>query len=518
MSSMTNDVLTAEAGSGAQTDVLIVGAGLAGLFLALTLSPRKCTIVSPSPIGTAASSAWAQGGLAAALDPSDTPEAHARDTMIAGAGLVDETVAYLIASEGAARVMDLLELGVPFDRTPDGALALSLEAAHSRPRVARVAGDLAGKAIMDALTAAAKQTESITLIETAKAVGLLQDENHRVGGVVLRFTDGKIATHTACETVLCTGGTGGLFKVTTNPAGARGDALAMAFGVGALIADTEFVQFHPTALDVDRDPAPLATEALRGEGSILRNKDGSAFMSRYHKDAELAPRDEVARAIHAERLAGRGTFLDATTAVGAHFPEHFPTVFNACRLAGIDPRTTPMPIATAAHYHMGGIVSDFWGRSSLNGLSICGECASTGAHGANRLASNSLLEAVVFAHRISKRLRDADLDAPGTARASIPQDLPYQVLQTLRQKMADDCAVVRTREGLSSLLSWLDDTQIRYGPARALIAAKLIVAPALAREESRGGHFREDFTSEQTPTRSFIHRQGDDLLIESTPL
>lgn len=518
MSINAPQTLTAEAGSGPETDVLIVGAGLAGLFLALSLAPRKCTIVSPSPIGTAASSAWAQGGLAAALDPSDTPEAHARDTVTAGAGLVDQTVAHLIASEGAARVMDLLKLGVPFDRTPDGALALSLEAAHSRPRVARVAGDLAGRAIMDALTAAAKQTPSITLIETAKAVSLLQDDNCRVAGVVLRFSDGRLTTHTARETVLCTGGTGGLFKVTTNPEGARGDALSMAYDIGALIADTEFVQFHPTALDVNRDPAPLATEALRGEGSILRNADGAAFMQRYHKDAELAPRDEVARAIHSERQAGRGTFLDATAAVGAEFPEHFPTVFNACRLAGIDPRTMPMPISTAAHYHMGGIVSDFWGRSSLNGLSVCGECASTGAHGANRLASNSLLEAVVFAHRISLRLRDADLDAPAAASATIPVDLPYEPLQTLRLKMAEHCAVVRTHEGLSALLCWLDEAQDRYGPARALVAARLIVAPALARKESRGGHFRKDFPDEQAAARSFIRRNGDNIHIESTPL
>ena len=321
--------------------------------------------------------------MAAALDPADTAESHASDTIIAGAGLVDPVVARLIAEEGAARVMDLLELGVPFDRTPEGALALSLEAAHSRPRVARVAGDLAGKAIMDALTVAAKETPSINLIETAKAVALMQDGNGRIAGAALRHGDGSLSPRIARETVLCTGGTGGLFAVTTNPPEARGDALAMGFETGALIADTEFVQFHPTALDVGRDPAPLATEALRGEGCKLLNADGTRFMSRYHKDAELAPRDEVARAIHAERAAGRGAFLDAREAIGAHFPEHFPTVFNACRLAKIDPRISPMPVSTAAHYHMGGIVSDFWGRSSLAGLSVCGECASTGAHGAN---------------------------------------------------------------------------------------------------------------------------------------
>lgn len=518
MSAEQSQIITAPAGGEDSDDVLIIGAGLAGLFLALSLSPRKCTIVSPAPIGTAASSAWAQGGLAAALDPTDTAEAHARDTVAAGAGLVAPAIARLIAEEGAARVMDLLELGVPFDRTPEGALALSLEAAHSRPRVARVAGDLAGKAIMDALTVAAKQTTSISLIETAKAVAMLRDDNGRVAGVALRHADGRLTPHIARETVLCTGGSGGLFAVTTNPPGARGDALAMGLEAGAVIADTEFVQFHPTALDVGRDPAPLATEALRGEGSILLNADGAPFMARYHKDAELAPRDEVARAIHAERAAGRGAFLDARKAVGAEFPEHFPTVFNACRLAGIDPRIAPMPVSTAAHYHMGGIVSDIWGRSSLDGLSVCGECASTGAHGANRLASNSLLEAVVFAERISRRLRNAQLDLPTASQGTIPADLPGDTLQTLRHKMATDCGVVRDKAGLSALVNWLRETEDTNGSARAIIAARLIAEPALAREESRGGHFRSDYKTEQPPTRSFIRACANELKIERRPL
>lgn len=518
MNLKTSQILTAPAGANDIDDVLIIGAGLAGLFLALSLAPRRCTIISPAPIGTSASSAWAQGGLAAALDPADTAESHASDTIIAGAGLVDPVVARLIAEEGAARVMDLLELGVPFDRTPEGALALSLEAAHSRPRVARVAGDLAGKAIMDALTVAAKETPSINLIETAKAVALMQDSNGRIAGAALRHGDGRLAPRIARETVLCTGGTGGLFAVTTNPPEARGDALAMGFETGALIADTEFVQFHPTALDVGRDPAPLATEALRGEGCKLLNTDGTRFMSRYHKDAELAPRDEVARAIHAERAAGRGAFLDAREAIGTHFPEHFPTVFNACRLAKIDPRISPMPVSTAAHYHMGGIVSDFWGRSSLAGLSVCGECASTGAHGANRLASNSLLEAVVFAERISRRLRDATLDLPGASKGVVPIELPNPALQTLRQKMAADCGVVRTGAGLNDLLNWLQDCEETHGPARAILAARLIAEPALARKESRGGHYREDFKDEHPAARSFIRSAGNSLHIERPPL
>lgn len=513
-----SETLSAPAADGQVDDVLIVGAGLAGLFLALKLSPRPCTVISPAPIGTSASSAWAQGGLAAALDPQDTAAEHAADTIAAGSGLVDPVVARLIAEEGAARVMDLLELGVPFDRTPEGALALSLEAAHSRPRVARVAGDLAGKAIMDALSLAAKQTASITLIETAKAVTLMQDDNGRIAGVVLQGHDGQLSTRLARETVLCTGGSGGMYAVTTNPASARGDALAMGFEAGALIADTEFVQFHPTALDVGRDPAPLATEALRGEGAVLLNADGTPFMQNYHPDGELAPRDEVARAIHAERAAGRGAFLDARKAVGEHFPEHFPTVFEACQVAGIDPRISAMPISTAAHYHMGGIVADFWGRSSLAGLSVCGECASTGAHGANRLASNSLLEAVVFAERISRRLRDATLDAPVASTGTVPADLPPDALQTLRKHMAAECGVVRDEAGLTRLITYIEGAEAAYGAARALLTARMIAEPALARRESRGGHFRRDYTKALAPARSFIRRQQDRLAIERTPI
>lgn len=510
--------LSSGAGDASSDDVLIIGAGLAGLFLALNLAPRRCTVISPAPIATAASSAWAQGGLAAALDPTDTAEEHAADTVAAGAGLVDPIVARLIAEEGAARVMDLLELGVPFDRTPDGALALSLEAAHSRPRVARVAGDLAGRAIMDALSVAAKSAPSITLIETAKAVALMRDDNNRVAGVALRHADGQLTARIALETVLCTGGSGGLFGVTTNPTSARGDALAMAYEAGALIADTEFVQFHPTALDFGRDPAPLATEALRGEGSILVNTDGKPFMASYHKNAELAPRDEVARAIHAERAAGRGAFLDATKSVGAAFPEHFPTVFNACRLASLDPRVSPMPVSTAAHYHMGGIVADFWGRSSVDGLSVCGECASTGAHGANRLASNSLLEAVVFADRIARRLRDADLDRPAKSFGIVPADLPDNMLQTLRNRMAEDCGVVRNKAGLNALVNWLRETEEAFGPARATVAARLIAEPAMSREESRGGHYRDDFKAENVPARSFIRSKAGEIQIERPEL
>ena len=519
---MTNSPQIVRAGAGeTDCDVLIIGAGLAGLFMALKLSPRPCTVISAAPLGRASSSAWAQGGLAAALDPEDSPESHAADTVNAGAGLVDPTIARLIAEEGANRVLDLLQLGVPFDRTPEGALSLSLEAAHSRPRVARVAGDLAGKAIMDALVVAARRADHITLIEGARAVALLQMNNGDVAGAALKYGDGSIGTTTARETVLCTGGSGGLFAVTTNPRSARGDALAMSYACGALIADPEFVQFHPTAMDVGKDPSPLATEALRGDGAVLLDKDGNAFMSNYHPLGELAPRDEVARAIHAERAAGRGAFLDCKDAVGEAIPDHFPTVFDACQAAGLDPRERPIPVAPAAHYHMGGVVTDNWGRSSLNGLSVCGECASTGAHGANRLASNSLLEAVVFAHRIAERLRNDGTRASDTSasEAIILEDIEEEPAKELRVAMSANCGVVRSAKGLSELLALINRLRETHGRARMLVAADIIAASALAREESRGGHYRDDFPeTEPEPQRTFLTKGPNGPKIDKTHL
>ncbi|WP_084395876.1 L-aspartate oxidase, partial [Henriciella aquimarina] len=432
------------------------------------------------------------------------------------AGLVDPVIARLIAEEGPARVLDLIELGVPFDRTQEGALALSLEAAHSVPRVARVAGDLAGKAIMGALTAAAEEAGHITLMWPYRAVSLLQDETRRVAGVVMQDRKGRLTPMPARETILCTGGSGGLFRVTTNPPQSRGEALAMAYTAGALIADPEFVQFHPTAMDVGLDPAPLATEALRGEGAILRNAAGEPFMANYHEKAELAPRDEVARAIDSEIKAGREAFLDATVAVGKDFPAHFPTVFAACMAAGIDPRLKPIPVAPAAHYHMGGVVADTWGRSTLEGLSVCGECASTGAHGANRLASNSLLEAVVFAARIAQRLKASELVQPGTSTAEVADDLPAETLMRLREAMADKCGVVRKAAGLTPLIDEIETWMDRHGPARALVTARMMAKAALAREESRGGHFRSDFPDTNLKAqRSFLLAPYDPTLKEA---
>ena len=488
----------------AHPGVLIVGAGLAGLTAALAAAPAKVLVLTDAALNHGCSSAWAQGGMAAALTAGDTPEQHAADTVLAGAGLVDPAMARLLAEEGPAAVRALAALGAPFDRTADGGFAQSLEAAHSRPRIARVKGDQAGHAIMEAVTVAVLAAPHIKVHTGHRLRGLLQDADGRVRGV-LAEARGRMIEITAHAVILATGGIGGLYAVTTTPPELKGEGLALAALAGAEIADPEFVQFHPTAIDIGRDPAPLATEALRGEGAVLINGDGQRFMARYHPDAELAPRDVVARAIHAEREAGRGAFLDARAAVGAHFPEEFPAVFAACMGGGIDPRVQPIPVAPACHYHMGGVATDALGRTSLAGLYAAGECASTGVHGANRLASNSLLEAAVFGARAG-RTAATETD-PGTAPivCVAAPELPPQALAQLRQAMSRDAGVVRTAAGLTRLLGEIDTLEAAHGRAAPLVAARLVAACALARTESRGGHYRADATGPQPPRRTFLH-------------
>ena len=398
-------------------DVVIVGGGLAGLFCALKLAPRPVTVISAAPLGEGASTAWAQGGIAAAVAEGDSAEAHAADTIAVGAGLVDEAVALRLAREAGDRIRDLLHYGVPFDRDLEGKLAVGREAAHSARRIVHVRGDMAGKAIIAALIEAVRNTPSIRVIEGYVAEALLTEDGAVTGLQLREVADATakpifVASRTV---VLATGGIGHLYAVTTNPAEARGLGLAIAARAGAVIADPEFVQFHPTAIMVGRDPAPLATEALRGEGATLINDHGQRFMLGRHPLAELAPRDVVARGVFAEIAAGRGAFLDANTALGTHFAEKFPTVHASCIAAGIDPAKQPIPVAPAAHYHMGGIAVDAHGRTSLKGLWAGGEVSCTGAHGANRLASNSLLEAVVYAARIAEDIAGQTIAAPSRA-------------------------------------------------------------------------------------------------------
>ncbi|WP_439393977.1 L-aspartate oxidase [Bradyrhizobium sp. PMVTL-01] len=482
-------------------DVVIVGGGLAGLFCALKLAPRPVTLISAAPLGQGASSAWAQGGIAAAVAEGDTPEAHAADTIGVGGGLVDEAVALGIAREAAPRIHDLLAYGVPFDRDLEGKLAVGREAAHSARRIVHVRGDGAGAAIIAALSEAVRRTPSIRIIEGLVAESLLT-ENGAVTGLQLREVGNPSAKPILLASravVLATGGLGHLYAITTNPLEASGSGLAIAARAGAVIADPEFVQFHPTAITVGRDPAPLATEALRGEGATLINRHGERFMLARHPLAELAPRDIVARGVFAEIAAGRGAFLDAREALGTRFAEKFPTVHASCIAAGIDPARQAIPIAPAAHYHMGGIAVDARGRSSIDGLWAGGEVCSTGAHGANRLASNSLLEAVVYAARIADDIAGSTVPSPArlpdavvTPRGGAP-DAAH--VRRLRAVMSAHVGVIRDGDGLAEAtrgFAALEREAASLTVRNMAISALLVAAAAWMRHESRGAHFRSD--------------------------
>lgn len=490
-------------------DVVIIGAGLAGLFTALKLAPLPVTVIAAAPLGQGASSVWAQGGIAAAVGEGDSTQKHAADTIAAGAGIVDERIARLVADEGPDAIRDLLSYGVPFDRDLEGHYVLSKEAAHSEKRVVRVTGDRAGWAIMNALIAAVRQTPSIRILEGYEAYDLIAEDSRVTGVRLIRpesLGNGTYQFVPASAVILATGGVGALFAVTTNPSYARGESLAMAARAGAVIADPEFVQFHPTAIDAAIDPAPLATEALRGEGATLVNDQGERFMLKIDPRGELAARDVVARGVYGEIAAGRRAFLDCRTAIGARFDEAYPTVAAHCRAAGIDPVKDLIPVAPAEHYHMGGIATDAHGRTSVPGLWAVGEVASTGLHGANRLASNSLLEAVVLGARAAADIKSIIPEdraghfvepkkVAGPRRAD--EAKRARLIAELRAVMTMHAGVVRNAKGLKLALVALDgiEREADSDPlvANMVLTARFIASAALKRKESRGGHYRSDF-------------------------
>jgi len=481
--------------------VIIVGAGLGGLYAALNLAPHPVLMISPEVLGQGASSAWAQGGIAAAMAAADSPEAHAADTVKAGAGTVDPEVAASVTAEARTHILDLTALGTPFDRDAAGGYVLSREAAHGMARVVRVRGDQAGREIMASLIAEVHKTPSVQVAEGLVAVGL-EVEAGRVTGVQVAAGDGSSGPLLlrGSAVLLAGGGSGGLYALTTNPPRIRGQVIGMAARAGAVIADAEFVQFHPTAIDCGEDPAPLATEALRGEGATLINRHGTRFMVPLHPDAELAPRDVVARAIFAETQADRRPMLDLRAI--PDLPQRFPAVFEACRRAGIDPTTQAIPVAAAAHYHMGGVEVTATSRSSLPGLWACGEASATGLHGANRLASNGLLEALVYARRAAEDIAWG-LAAP-KPRALVTLTLPQggqdphpALVDDLRQTMTTHVGVIRDAQGLQAALARIAALEKLAKGNQSLLnmtaTASLIAAAALLRQESRGAHCRSDF-------------------------
>ncbi len=487
-----------------QHNILIVGAGLAGLYAALNLSPHKVTVLSPKTLGYGASSAWAQGGVAAAMDKNDTPEAHALDTVNAGDGIVDADVAAFVTNAAKHHILELTDVGTPFDRTKDGNYVMSQEAAHGFARVVRVKGDQAGAEIMKTLIAEVARTPSITVIEGATALELIVKDN-TMQGVVVSENNQTPYVIQAKAYLLAAGGAGSLYLKTTNPPSVRGQAMGMAARAGAVIADAEFVQFHPTAMDVGIDPNPLATEALRGEGAILINRFGERYMQDIHPLGELAPRDIVARENFYQHQAGNVPMLDTRKAIGAQIKDEFVSVYRYCQQAGIDPATDPIPIVPAAHYHMGGVATGKDGRTSIKGLWVSGEAASTGLHGANRLASNGLLEALVYAATCANGMVqaiDADAGQNFVPDLKVPKigfaPVNRTAVMTLRKLMSDKVGVIRDGAGLTQALCSLRDLDAKYGRISTnfdnmLAAATLIAAAAYNRHESRGGHYRTDY-------------------------
>ncbi len=469
--------------------VVVIGAGVAGLTTALELAPRPTVVLSKAPLGVEASSLWAQGGMAAALAPGDSPALHAADTMAAGDGLCEAAIVDRFARAAPQAIEKLARLGVRFDRASDGGFAVGLEAAHCRSRIAHAGGDGAGRELMRALVAAARATPSIEILEGFEARRLVVEDNS-VRGLLAAGPAGSTMLATD-KVVVATGGIGGLYEDSTNPPGSFGQGIALAAWAGAVLADLEFVQFHPTALDVALRPLPLVSEAVRGEGAILIDAAGERFMADVPR-GELAPRDVVARAIWLKRAGGGRAFLDARSAIGPRFDSRFPIIAAACRGGGVDPVHEPIPVRPAQHYHMGGIMVDAEGRTSLAGLWACGEAACSGLHGANRLASNSLTEAAAFGAIAARSIESAPSRAPARLRSLRAH--PAADPAAVRAILSCAAGVMRDGETLRSAL----------GPLAALAAsgssaadpaavAMMIVVAALRREHSIGAHSRIDF-------------------------
>jgi L-aspartate oxidase len=497
---------------------IVIGGGLAGLMTALRLAPGPVLLLARTPLAEGAASAWAQGGIAAAVGEDDRTALHAADTLAAADGLADPAVAHRIAAAAPAAIAELERHGVVFDRDAAGRLALGLEAAHGRRRIVHVAGDGTGAAIMRALVAAVRATPSIIVIEGLAARRLLVDDRGIAGVLAAGPRDACLLA--SRRVVLATGGLGGLYAHTTNPLPAIGQGIALAARAGAVLADMEFVQFHPTALDVAFDPMPLVSEAVRGEGAVLVDETGARFMAGRGR-GELEPRDVVARAVAAHVAAGHRVFLDARPALGTDFAARFPGIAARCLAAGIDPARQPIPVRPAAHYHMGGVAVDAEGRSTVEGLWACGEVAASGLHGANRLASNSLLEAAVMAGFVAGSIA-------GTEAASLPTPRPVALPAApdaggLRTLIDESLGMVRERQGIEAAIARLEPLAFRGGPqADPALVALMIATGALAREESRGGHWRRDFP-QASPAWARrlvqrVHDTGTRIVCRAVPL
>lgn len=501
--------------------VVVIGSGVAGLACALALAEggNRCLVITKTDGPAGGSSLLSQGGIAAAVGPADSPARHADDTVRAGAGLADSSRVTGLVRDGVEAMENLLAQGFPADRGSDGDLALGQEGAHSAPRIVHAGGDRTGAALVTTLLDQVVRSPGVEILAGTVAVDLVV-AGGRIAGVLAHNEDGWLVPESPAV-VLATGGAGALWAATTNPPEATGDGLALAARAGASLGDLEFMQFHPTALDVDTSAGArlsLLTEALRGAGAQLVDRDGRAFMADEHPLGDLAPRDQVARAIWRRRLAGEPVFLDLRQVLAVQGGDAFPTAVATCRAAGLDPFAAPVPVTPAAHYHMGGVVADGRGRTMVAGLWACGEVANTGVHGANRLASNSLLEALVWARRVANDVAHTTA-APQRVDIEVPTITNMNGVDgAVRDVMSRYVGIVRDGARLAVATTVLDALEIGGGTVAAtaenvrrwsdrrnmVLAARLITLAARRREESRGAHTRQDFPRQR---RAWARRQ-----------
>ena len=501
-----------EPGWFAEADVVVIGSGIAGLTTAIRARNAGLRVILVTKdVVDAGSTRWAQGGIAAALAPEDSADEHFADTIVAGAGLCNEAAVRALVTEGPTAVRGLIGLGAQFDTTADGELALTREGGHHRDRIIHAGGDATGAEVSRALVAAVDRIRDVELIEHALALDLLTDATGAVQGVTLHVMgegqrDG-VGAVLAPAVVLATGGIGQVFAASTNPRVATADGIALALRAGAIVTDVEFVQFHPTVLYAGPNASgqqQLVSEAVRGEGAFLLDASGRRFMADLHPLADLAPRDVVAKAIMRRMRAegARHVWLDGR-GIGERWPSRFPTIFEALMAQGIDPRDSLIPVAPAQHYHSGGVHTDLNGHTNVPGLFACGEVAATGVHGANRLASNSLLEGLVFAERIGRELARALPTRRDPVRSDAPSGILSSTQRTVIQtSMTEGAGVLRSADSLTITSSVLEAMTFNSATERNAnawettniqAAASAIAYAASVRTETRGSHWREDF-------------------------